>query len=194
MNKLRGIAIGALLVAFCGIAIWCFIGWSINRAFQSAREEGDFKKISDVVQASVGSALATGEVKSVGSEGVLNIYRRDTQRLKRDRAYFATLTAALNVAHSASLSKNKAEKWQSSGQLGSVLPSERTDAWGHQFCVESNRQQTVVVSAGPKALSGLDCNSLSIESIELMNLPKGRLNQHPSGALILLLPNSSSSL
>jgi hypothetical protein len=83
-------------------------------------------------------------------------------------------------------------RWESSTAASWIAPSQRTDAWGHAFCVQSDQQETIVVSPGPQALSSLDCNNLKVTGKELAQMPQGRLNPHASGALILFVKRSDT--
>ncbi len=69
------------------------------------------------------------------------------------------------------------------------------DAWGHAFCIQSDQQETIVVSPGPQALSSLDCNTLKLKvsGNDLANMPQARLNPHISGVLILFLKQSGGA-
>jgi hypothetical protein len=179
-----------------GIAGRYFIEWSLNRAFQPAMKEGGgFWQLADVMEASVGSTLARGDARLQPREaapaGALAYYQKNPQGLQRDKRYFETWHSALAIADAGRKREQKLGRWESSIAAAWVAPSQRTDAWGHAFCVESDQQEIIVVSPGPQALSSLDCNSLEITHKELAQLPQGRLNPHASGALILFVRKAS---
>ena len=183
-------------LAVLGVAGWYFVGWSLNRAFQSAtREGGGLRRVVDAAEASVGSTLARGDVplqpeKATG-EGALAFYEKNPQALQRDKKYFETWHSALAIADAGRKGERQLGRWESSTAASWIAASQRTDAWGHAFCVQSDQQETIVVSPGPHALSSLDCNSLKITGEDLDQMPQGRLNPHASGALILFVKKAS---
>jgi hypothetical protein len=186
-------------LAVIGIAGWYFVGWSLNRAFQSATQEGGgLSKVVDVAEATVGSTLARGDVplqpRKASGEGALAYYEKNPQTLQRDKKYFETWHSALAIADAGRKGEQKLGRWESSTAASWIAPSQRNDAWGHAFCVQSDQQETIVVSPGPQALSSLDCNSLKITGEELAQMPQGRLNPHASGALILFVKKSADAL
>jgi hypothetical protein len=184
----------ASLAVLC-IAGWLFVGWSINQAFQPAvKEGGGLRQLADVLEASVGSTLARGDAQlqpgRATGEGTLAFYQKNPQALQRDKRYFETWHSALAIADAGRKSEHQLGRWESSTAATWVAPSQKTDAWGHAFCVQSDQQETIVVSPGPQALSSLDCNSLKVSEDELGQMPQGRLNPHASGALILFVRKS----
>jgi len=184
-------------IAVLGIAGRYFVEWSLNRAFQPAMKEGGgLRQLADVVEASLGSTLARGDARlqpgeAVG-EGALAYYQKNPQALQRDKKYFETWHSALAIADAGRKGQQKPGRWESSTAASWVAPSQRTDAWGHAFCVQSDQQETIVVSPGPQALSSLDCNNLKVTGKELAQMPQGRLNPHASGALILFVKRSNT--
>lgn len=154
------------------------------------------RKVVDVAEATIGGTLARGDVrlkpeKSTG-EGALAFYEKNPQTLQRDKKYFETWHKALAIADAGRKAEHQAGHWESSAAEIWVGPSQRTDAWGHAFCVQSDPQETIVVSPGPHAVSSLDCDTLKLSEDELEKLPQGRLNPHASGALILFVKRSES--
>lgn len=195
MKYVRSIVIVLAALAVLGIAGWYFVGWSLNRAFQSAAQEGGgLRKVVDVAEATVGSTLARGDVRlqpgKASGEGALAFYEKNPQALPQDKKYFETWHSALAIADAGRKGEQGLGRWESSTAATWVAPSQKTDAWGHAFCVQSDQQETIVVSPGPQALSSLDCNSLKVSEDELGQMPQGRLNPHVSGALILFVRKS----
>jgi hypothetical protein len=185
----------ASLAVVC-IAGWLFVGWSINQAFQPAlKEGGGLRQLADVLEASVGSTLARGDARlqpgEAAGEGALAYYQKNPQALQRDKKYFETWHSALAIADAGRKGEHQLGQWESSTAATWIVPSQRTDAWGHAFCVQSDQQETIVVSPGPQALSSLDCNTLKITEKELDQMPQARLNPHASGALILFVKKSA---
>ena len=179
-----------------GIAGRYFVEWSLNRAFQPAMKEGGgLRQLADVLEASVGSTLARGDARlqpgEAKGEGALTYYQKNPQALQRDKKYFETWHSALAIADAGRKSEQKLGRWESSTAASWIAPSQKTDAWGHAFCVQSDQQETIVVSPGPQALSSLDCNSLKITGEELAQMSQARLNPHASGALILFVKKAS---
>jgi hypothetical protein len=196
MKYVRSIVIVLAALAVIGIAGWYFVGWSLNRAFQSAAQEGGgLRKVVDVAEATVGRTLARGDVRlqpgKASGEGALAFYEKNPQALHRDKKYFETWHSALAIADAGRKGEHQLSRWESSTAASWIASSQRTDAWGHAFCVQSDQQETIVVSPGPQALSSLDCNSLKIAGEELAQMPQGRLNPHASGALILFVKKSA---
>lgn len=196
MKYLRISLLVVAALAVIGIAGWYFVGWSLNRAFQSATQEGGgFRQLADVLEASVGSTLARGDARSqpgeAKGEGALTYYQKNPQALQRDKKYFETWHSALAIADAGRKGEQQLGRWESSTAASWITPSQRADAWDHAFCVQSDQQETIVVSPGPQALSSLDCNSLKITGEELAQMPQGRLNPHASGALILFVKKSA---
>jgi hypothetical protein len=185
----------ASLAVLC-IAGWLFVGWSLNRAFQSAAQDGGgLRKVADAAEAAVGSTLARGDVPlqpgKASGEGTLAYYQKNPQAMQRDKKYFETWHSALAIADAGRKSEHQLGRWESSTAASWIAPSQKTDAWGHAFCVQSDQQETIVVSPGPQALSSLDCNSLKITGEELAQMSQARLNPHASGALILFVKKAS---
>lgn len=64
MRPIRITLAVAAALAELGVTSWYFVGWSLNRAFQSATQEGGgFRKVVDMAEATVGSTLARGDVR-----------------------------------------------------------------------------------------------------------------------------------
>jgi len=185
-------------IAVLGIAGRYFVEWSLNRAFQPAMKEGGgLRQLADVVEASVGSTLARGDARlqpgEAPGQGALAYYQKNPQALQRDKKYFETWHSALAIADAGRKGEHQLGRWESSTAASWIASSQRTDAWGHAFCVQSDQQQTIVVSPGPQALSSLDCNTLKVSGDELATMPQARLNPHASGALILFLKRSGDA-
>jgi hypothetical protein len=194
MKYVRSIVIVLAALAVLGIAGWYFVGWSLNRAFQSAQEGGGLRKVVDVAEATVGSTLTRGDVRlqpgKASGEGALAFYEKNRQASPQDKKCFETWHSALAIADAGRKGEHELGQWESSTGATWIVPSQRKDAWGHAFCVQSDQQETIVVSPGPQALSSLDCNSLKVSEDELGQMPQGRLNPHASGALILFVRKS----
>lgn len=185
-------------IAVLGVAGRYFVEWSLNRAFQPAMKEGGgFRQLADVLEASAGSTLAPGDARlqwgQAKREGALAFYQKNPKALQRDKKYFEIWHSTLAIADVGRKGEHELGQWESSTAATWIASSQKTDAWGHAFCVRSNQQQTIVVSPGPQALSSLDCNTLKVSGDELATLPQARLNPHASGALILLLKRSGDA-
>ncbi len=192
MKYIRITLVVLAALAVLGVAGWYFVGWSLNRAFQSAAQDGGgLRKVVDVAEAVVGSTLARGDVPlqpgEAAGEGALAYYQKNPQALQRDKRYFETWHSALAIADAGRKGEHQPGRWESSTAATWIAPSQRTDAWGHAFCVRSDQAQTIVLSPGPQALSSLDCNTLKVPEEELVRMPQGRLNPIASGALILFV-------
>ncbi len=196
MKYVRIVLVVVASLAVLGVAGWYLIGWSVSRAFKSPTQEGDFRRLFDAVEASIGSTLAPADVQlrpgKAAGEGALAFYQKNPQALQRDRKYFETWSSALAIADAGRKCEHQTSRWESSTALRWIAPLQRTDSWGHAFCVQSDHQQTIVVSPGPQALSSLDCSTLKVSEDELAKMPRGRLNPHSSGVLILFVKTVST--
>jgi hypothetical protein len=192
------LVVAALVVL--GVAGRYFVEWSLNRAFQQATKPGGgLRQLGEVLEASVGSTLARGDVRLQPGEatnqgalpGALAYYQKNPQAPQRDKKYFETWHSALAIADAGRKGEHQLGRWESSTTASWIAPSQRSDAWGHAFCVRSDQQQTIVLSPGPQALSSLDCNTLKVPEEELARMPQARLNPIDSGALILFVRKTS---
>jgi hypothetical protein len=198
MKYVRILLIVAVSLALVGMVGWLFIGWSINQAFKPAlKEGGGLRQLSDVLEGSIGSTLARGDARlkmgeAVG-EGALVYYQKNAHELQLDKKYFETWRSALSIADAARRSNHDLGQWETSTEASWISPSQKADAWGHAFCVQSGPHVITIVSAGPQAISSLDCKTLNITAEELARMPQARLNPRPSGALMLFVRKSVST-
>src|SRR5262245_46628772 len=151
------ILVVSVAIVALGVASPYLIRWSLKRTFKPALEEsGGIEKIADAMEASIGRTLARGDFRlqpgEGRSEGALNYYQKDPQALQRDKKYFETWISALAIADASGKLEHQPGRWESSASAAWVDPSQRTDAWGHAFCIRSDQQQTIILSPGPEAL------------------------------------------
>jgi hypothetical protein len=100
-----------------------------------------------VLEASVGSTLARGDVRLQPGEatnqgalpGALAYYQKNPQALQRDKKYFETWHSTLAIADAGRKREHQLVRWESSTTASWIAPSQKTDAWGHAFCVRSRR-------------------------------------------------------
>ncbi len=186
-KSVRIIIVVAASLAVLAVAARYFAEWSVERAFQSAAEGG--REMGDSIEAALGSALARGDPPSqpgeARPEGIMLFYHKHPQALERDKKDFETWYHAMAITDAFKKEEHQQRQWISSASENWMVPSHKTDAWGHAFCVQSDKEQTIVVSAGPQARNSLDCNALSISQEELARMPQCKLNADHSGALIL---------
>jgi len=183
-----------LLIVVCGavlaVGTWCLLGWIVSRSFRVATAEPSFQQLSDVLQASVGGTLTRGDIRfrpnTTTGAGAMAFYSKNPQALQQDKQYFKTWSSALFIANTF-LKGRRVAGWASSESAAEIGRSEKTDSWGHPFCIRVDAQRAVVVSAGPKAIGSLDCTTLNLSDSELSQMAQGRLNPHASGGLILIL-------
>jgi hypothetical protein len=198
MKKYIRISLVVLVVfVVLGVAGRYFVEWSLNGAFQPAtREGGGFRQLADVFEASVGSTLARGdarlESRQATGEGALAYYQKNPQTLQLDKKYFETWQSALAIADAGRKGNQQLGQWESSTAASWITSSQKTDAWGHAFCVQSDQEETIVVSPGPHAVGSLDCSSLKLAREDLAHMLKARLNPHASGVLILFVKRSDT--
>jgi hypothetical protein len=164
----------------------------VSRAFRSAGQGGGIQRLSDVVQASLGSTLARTDfqipAEKTPGESAFAYYQKNSEALQRDKRYFQTWFVALNTARA--LNDHQLNNWESTADLTWIPASQKADAWGHFFCVQSSSKSNAVISPGPNALANIDCKSLTVRETNLLKLQYGRLNPDASGALILILKRS----
>ena len=183
---IRRLIFGLGLMAVLATGFWYFGVWSVRRTF----EETHFDGLSNLLEASAGRALSNAaahyEVSETSSDGVMSFYAQHPEAIKNDKELFRTWSAALSVADSA-LQHHGPPEWQSSLSLDWISPENAHDAWNRPFCLKADQGVSVVVSAGPQALAPLTCGKIALPPGQLSSLKQGRLNRHPSGALILVL-------
>jgi hypothetical protein len=189
MKKLvRIILIVAVCLAALGVAARYFMEWAAKGALESGSKGA--REVADAFEATLGRTLARDDVQlepgEVPAEGILLFYRKNPQALQRDKKYLETWFSAMSIADACNKGEHPLGQWVNTADANWIEPSKRTDAWGHPFCVQSDQQYTVVVSAGPKASTSIDCNTFKISAEELAQMPKGRLNDH-ANALILVV-------
>lgn len=189
-KPIRVFLIATLLLAALGVGLWYFAVWSVRGAFDAAARK-DFEPLASVLEASLGRTLARGDsglhVNGREANGVMDFYKANPEALRKDKDYFKTWSAALNIAHGRLQSANQDANWQSSENLAWLSPESRADAWNHAFCVRSENGYSLVISAGSQALTSLNCNELRVNDEALETMPRGRLNLYASGTLILVL-------
>jgi len=195
---IRAIVLGVVILVLLGIAGPYFLEWSLDRAFEPALKKGGaVGQLKDVLEATVGSTLARGDARlrpeQSADAGALDYYGKNPQALQRDKKYFETWHSALSIADVAGKGEHQLDHWETSASAPWIAPPDRTDAWGHAFCVRSDQDQIIVLSPGPQALSSLDCNTLKIPDEKLDQMPEARLNPIGSGALILIVKKRSDS-
>lgn len=183
----RRLAVGVCLMLVLFVGVWYLGVWSVRRTF----EETHFDGLSSLLEASAGRSLANAGshvdlAQHESSAGILEFYRGHPDEMKKDKALFQTWSAALRMADSA-LEHHGLSEWQSSESVSWILSGEREDAWCHPFCLKADQDVSVVVSARPQALAPLTCSKTALSPDQLSSLKQGRLNRHPSGALILFL-------
>lgn len=192
----RPVVIVVATLALLGVAGRYFLAWSLDRAFEPALKKGGaVDHLKDVLEATVGSTLARGDARRQPGQstdaGALNYYDKNPQALQRDKKYFQTWYSALSISDAVRKGGRQLDNWETSASAAWIAPSDRTDAWGHAFCVRSDRDHIIVLSPGPQALSSLQCNTLRIPEEQLAQMPEARLNPIGSGALILLVKAAS---
>jgi len=183
----RRLAVGACLMLALFIGVWYLGVWSVRRTF----EETHFDGLSNLLEASAGRSLANADshidlAQRESSAGILKFYKDRPDEMKKDKALFQTWSTALRMADSA-LEHGGLSEWQSSESVSWILPGDRDDAWRHPFCLRADQGVSVIVSAGQQALAPLECSKIDLSLDQLSSLKQGRLNRHPSGALILVV-------
>ena len=96
--------------------------------------------------------------------------------------YFDTWRAAIDLARTCPAVCPK-DQWQTSG---------RFDGWGHALCVRYMGKTTFVVSAGPKANTAVQCQTLRLADLPLEEMHDGRFHPTRTGALALTVRHEPS--
>ena len=186
-----------LAVACIGILsclAWYFMGWVVGGAFKSSSQQGGLRQVFDVMEATMGATVARADSRlpgvQNGSAGPLSYYIEHPGELQRDKKYFETWHSALAIADASFEKSSRLNKWEGSLRAAWIPDSQRTDSWGHSFCVQSSQTLAMVVSPGPQAVGSLDCSTLRLSSEDLSKMPYGRLSPLGSGALVLVVKKS----
>ena len=186
----RWFGMGVLLVCIFGIALWQFAVWSVSGALQSVHFDG----LTNILKAAGGRAVVntTFAPGVITGSGVVAYYQQHPEQMKTDKAFFETWLKAVDIANS-SLHNNLPNGWHRSNEIKSADGQVSVDAWGRPFCVKVGEGSSIVISAGPKTLAPLSCSEINLSSQEVDGLIRGRLNIHPSGALILVVNRKTES-
>jgi len=125
--------------------------------------------------------------KSVRAEGYLDAYEHDPAGFQSDSRLFDTWVSSTHIGEE-TLKNTLTGSWVRSSAEADYLPrTDRTDQWGHSFCLLRRSDTLVVVSAGPKALGPPTCRDIKITAIELTELPRKKLIETPAGNLVFVL-------
>lgn len=170
--------VSALVTAF---AYW-FVSWNLNRSFQKA----DWGALQALIEAPLGEVV-TAKLVSQSGPGAIPYYQEHPGVLQRDKRYFQTWRSAVLIAASMQRRGQSADEWTSSTSIPWLPLSEKTDPWGHAFCIQSTPVRLVVVSPGPQALASMDCRTLELPESTLAKMTPARLNVDSSGALVFLV-------
>jgi hypothetical protein len=184
------IAILVITLVLLGVGLRYFAFWSAKGALESVTRN-NLEPLASVVEASIGGTLARSNSQNAsgpenGAAGAFAAYSRNPEAIRRDKAYFATWFNALRISGAALENGHTVSPWQSSVDVPWIPVSQRSDAWGHAFCVASDNQYSFVVSAGPQALTSLSCNELHVSIDVFKQMPFGRLNEYAGGALVFV--------
>src|SRR5262249_40405636 len=127
------LVIAILALAILTGATYWFIRWNLNKSLQKM----DWEDLGSVIEAPVGSFVSTTKSPQQRGPGALQYYQEHPDELERDKRYFQTWRSAFTIAISERDRGQEVEGWRSSASFQSIPPSNRTDAWGHTFCVRS---------------------------------------------------------
>jgi hypothetical protein len=177
------IASGFVLLA---VAYW-FVTWNLNRSFQKA----DWQKLQAVIEAPLGEVL-TGKLVAQPGPGAIPYYQEHPEAVRRDQRYFEMWRSSLLIARAAREHRQAPGKWTASTDVPWISLPNRTDAWGHAFCVRLSPERTVIVSPGPQAIASLDCGTLEMTESDTARLVPNRLNVQASGALVVVVEHGDS--
>lgn len=76
---------------------------------------------------------------------------------------------------------------ETSAQLAATAAGHNLDPWGHPFCLSVAGEYVAVMSAGPRSDLFRRCEALHKTLGDLSSIAPGKLYEHPSGALVLLV-------
>jgi len=187
MKHFRLILIVTVSAGLLSLCAWRLAIWSGQGALESAMTS--LAPLSDIFQAALGATVARGDVRFKAgkrSEGVLEYYQKNPERVDIDKRYFRTWQTALAIGHLMSTKRHKVDHWTASEDLPWIPTSDRNDAWGHYFCIKSDLDAVIVLSAGSDAVASIDCRTLQLSAHDVRGGPYGRLNRHRSGVLVLI--------
>jgi hypothetical protein len=124
----------------------------------------------------------------------LEAYENNPGAFQSDARLFDTWVSAAQIGED-TLKKTLPGSWvRSSAHADYLLRTNRTDPWGHSFCLLRRNNTLVVVSAGPKALSSPICRDIKINAQELAGLPRSKLIETPAGNLIFVIDRERVSM
>lgn len=130
-----------------------------------------------------------------GEKGLLDEYRENPQKFKRDAEVFDTWFHALKVGNAIRNLPANALLPPTSESVKTLPPQVRLDAWGRSFCIFKGAEKTAVVSAGPDGKGFANCARVALTAAQIDRLPVIPITREPSGALIIIFkPEAKSRL
>jgi hypothetical protein len=128
------------------------------------------------------------------THGYLEAYQNNPAAFQSDARLFDTWVSSARIGED-TLKKTLPGSWvRSSADSDYLLRTNRTDPWGHSFCLLRRNNTLVVVSAGPKALISPVCRDIKITREELTALPRKKLIETPAGNLIFVFDQEQVSI
>jgi hypothetical protein len=125
--------------------------------------------------------------KSTQNQSYLDAYERNPAAFQSDSRLFDTWVSSAQIGED-TLKNTLPGSWvRSSADADYLVRANRTDPWGHSFCLLRRRYTLVIVSAGPKALSSPTCRDIKITGEDLAGLPRNKLIETPAGNLIFVI-------
>lgn len=99
---------------------------------------------------------------------LLEAYRKDPEKFKKNASMFDTAVNALAVKESL-LKMNLPRKTPANSlRIPGVNPSQTFDAWGHPFCFITVQSRIAIVSGGPMASLPFSCDKLRTKKSEML--------------------------
>jgi len=197
MGRVRTAIVVFLVIGLFGLGIRLLAFWAASGALNSVTSSG-FEPLASVVEATVGATLARADARTqqgspAAVAGALAGYVNGPAVLQKDKAYFTTWVNALSITGTALEGSYQLDHWQSSESVPWVALAKRFDAWGHAFCIATDRDYIFAISPGPEGLSSLKCAELRVNTDALKKLPQGRLNPFQGGTLLLVVKKKAMS-
>jgi len=177
-----GVALGiGLLVVVAG---WFLVDYSLGRALTRANFE-PLETMAKAVASDIIVIRQKGKEAPRRSEGILEAYQRNPEKVQADAKLSQAWFAASSLADAVFKNGPNGNWVQRADEMATAGTGNRTDPWGHPFCVLRRDDVVVILSAGPAAQATPTCKNVPLEASELARLPRWRMIETPRGTLLL---------
>lgn len=176
------IALGAVLLL--AVAGWFLVGYSVRRAFSKT----SFEPLETITKAAASDIVVIrqkGKETPPLVESYAATYERDPAKVEANAKFSEAWFAAGSLADAVFENGPNGNWVQRADELPAAVVGNRTDPWGHPFCLLRRDDVVVVLSAGPAAQAAPTCKDIPVKASALAQLPRGRMIETPRGALLL---------